>query len=262
MLECLKTTTSQFGLGWLLPRNELSTRSLGGHACGCAQSRPFTGSWRLRLLIALAALTVCTCCSSTPGRAEILCADDIVPTGMAVTATGTAATCAGACRAREVKPVCGLVMKICAGEPIPKGYVLDSVTTMPACQCLGQEGNAFVIRYVGPQDDSVSYGDEESRYEDTLGSSSTEKLRSPYGDPPFGNVLCATNVISPEMYGNVSQPVPFGSGERQWGGYPLGGFLSGAPRRIGSGSSNGVPGSWPAPQQWNYQQNEPFRVGQ
>jgi len=80
---------------------------------------------------------------------EIICADDIVPEGMAVTATGTAATCAGACRARETQSVYGAVMKICAAQPIPKGYVLDSVTSMPSCQCLGMEDNAYVIRFVG-----------------------------------------------------------------------------------------------------------------
>src|SRR5208283_1182994 len=52
--------------------------------------------------------------------AEVLCADDIVPLGMAVTATGTAPSCDGSCRAREIKPVCGLVMKICAGQPMPR----------------------------------------------------------------------------------------------------------------------------------------------
>ena len=63
---------------------------------------------------------------------------------------GTAPSCDGSCRAREIKPVCGLVMKICAGQPIPKGYTLDSITSMPGCQCLGFDDDAYVIRYTGP----------------------------------------------------------------------------------------------------------------
>ena len=64
--------------------------------------------------------------------AEILCADDLVPLGMAVTATGTAPTSDGSCRAKEIKPACGLVMKICDGQPIPDGYTIDSVTRRAA----------------------------------------------------------------------------------------------------------------------------------
>jgi hypothetical protein len=185
-------------------------------------------------------------------QAEILCADDLVPQGMTVTATGTAATCAGACRARQVEPVCGPVMKICAGQPIPKGYVLDSITTMPACQCLGQENDAYVIRYVG--------------LKGKLRLSGGEGLRPPYGNPPFGNVLCATNSTGPQAYGNFSAPVqPYGN-LPAWGGY--GGYSPGSFPPSGAvsnrpGLSNGAPELWaPSPLQWNYQENEPFRVGQ
>jgi len=113
---------------------------------------------------------------ANPGRvrAEMLCADDIVPTGMAVTATGTAPSCDGSCRAREIKPVCGLVMKICAGQPIPDGYILDSVTSMPGCQCLGYQEDAYVIRYIGPDGPGA------------LLSSNNSGARP----APFGNPLC------------------------------------------------------------------------
>src|SRR5271166_5862897 len=94
------------------------------------------------------------CCSwiSRSASAEIVCADDLAPEGMAVTTTGTSPSCAGSCRARELNPVCGPLMKICASQPVPKGYVLDSITTTPACACLGEEDNAYVIRYVGAED--------------------------------------------------------------------------------------------------------------
>jgi hypothetical protein len=114
-----------------------------------------------------------------PGRvsAEVVCADDIVPSGMAVTATGTAPSCDGSCRAREIQPVCGLVMKICAGQPIPQGYTLDSITSMPGCQCLGFDGDAYVIRYTGPDGPApiLSPGD------------------NPANHLPFGNALCTVN---------------------------------------------------------------------
>ncbi len=37
-------------------------------------------------------------------------------------------------------------MIICAQQPVPKGYVLDSITTSPSCRCLGDEDNAYAIR--------------------------------------------------------------------------------------------------------------------
>ncbi|MHB8381112.1 MAG: hypothetical protein ACYDC3_02055 [Candidatus Binataceae bacterium] len=39
-------------------------------------------------------------------------------------------------------------MVICAHQPVPEGYALDSVTTSPDCRCLGDEDNAYVIRRI------------------------------------------------------------------------------------------------------------------
>ncbi|MGH7838522.1 MAG: hypothetical protein ACREQC_11970, partial [Candidatus Binataceae bacterium] len=99
------------------------------------------------------ALLACLWSLPPRARADVLCADDTVPDGVAITATGTATSCAGACRARRTEPVCGAVVKICAGQPIPRGYILDSITSMPACACLAAEDNAYVIRYVGARDE-------------------------------------------------------------------------------------------------------------
>ena len=157
--------------------------------------------------------TVCALFSwgfSGRAMAELICADDVAPEGMIITATGTAASCAGACRAREMKPACGPIIKICAGQPIPKGYVLESITTTPACECVGGDDNAYVIRYVGPRSDTdlteegsfsvndASQPDAAESDDQPLGYSANpdaarllNKERHPYGDPPFGNLLCA-----------------------------------------------------------------------
>ena len=37
-------------------------------------------------------------------------------------------------------------MIVCANQPIPEHYILDSVTTTPDCVCLGDEDNAYVIK--------------------------------------------------------------------------------------------------------------------
>ena len=171
---------------------------------------------RLRLAGLAIAFAVCAWNLSGPALAEVICADGVVPAGMAVTATGTTSACAGACRARETQAVCGPVMKICAGQPIPKGYVVDSVTTMPACQCIGPDENAYVIQYVGTRDESglapdTDTSSDDSPYVDgndkpTLDNEGATKLsleaRYPYGDPPFGNFLCATNATEHQAYGN------------------------------------------------------------
>jgi len=78
--------------------------------------------------------------------AEIVCAEDIAPSDMVVTATGTSSVCRGSCRARKLELVRGPIMIICAQQPVPKGYVLDSITTSPSCRCLGDEDNAYAIR--------------------------------------------------------------------------------------------------------------------
>jgi hypothetical protein len=37
-------------------------------------------------------------------------------------------------------------MVICAGQPIPQYYETESTTTTAACNCIGEEDNAYVIR--------------------------------------------------------------------------------------------------------------------
>ena len=159
------------------------------HAAGRARARAHCSWAAIRLGSFLLSAALALCVWSFPQRAhgEVVCADDLVPEGMAVTATGTAANCAGACRAREVAPVCGPVLKICAGQPIPKGYALDGVTTMPNCACLGSGDNGLVIRYIGYE------GYEHDPVLDRPTEPSRQQLEYPYGYPPFGNLLCASN---------------------------------------------------------------------
>lgn len=222
---------------------------------------------RSALAVLAVALVLCGWCLSGPALAEIICADDLLPEGMAVTATGTSPSCAGSCRAREMKPVCGAVMKICASEPIPKGYVLDSITTTPGCQCVGAEDNAYVIRYVGIQDEpGLSFETDPSasdRYQHGDGSFGDfssqgptgflERERYPYGDPPFGNVLCATKSMQAQPYGNPPLASPPQARGLQ---LPDSGFQL---------PDNGASSPWSvSPPSWNSndQQSEPFRVGQ
>jgi hypothetical protein len=75
-----------------------------------------------------------------------ICAGNVPPEGMVVTATSTSPTCAGACRGRTVEPVEGPVMVICADQPIPQYYETESTTTIAACNCIAEEDNAYVIR--------------------------------------------------------------------------------------------------------------------
>ena len=75
-----------------------------------------------------------------------ICAGNVPPENMVITATGTTSNCAGSCRARTVEPVRGPVMVICAGQPIPQYYETESTTTTPSCNCIGDEDNAYVIR--------------------------------------------------------------------------------------------------------------------
>jgi hypothetical protein len=202
--------------------------------------------------------------------AELICADDVAPEGMIITATGTAASCAGACRAREMKPACGPVIKICAGQPIPKGYILDGITTMPACECVGSDDNAYVIRYVGPRSDTdlteegsfsvndASQPDAAESDDQPLGYSANpdaarllNKERHPYGDPPFGNLLCANLRTQPQPNGN--QPPPSFSSRSRSG------------NQSNMQIPNGVVEPWsssPPQSDWNDEQNEPFRAGQ
>jgi hypothetical protein len=213
----------------------------------------------LRSVVIAALIAISGWCIARKVAAETVCADDLVPEGMAVTASGTTATCAGACRAREAQAVCGPLMKICAGQSIPKGYIVDSVTTVPACQCLGSEDNAYVIRYVGTKDETDLSADSNISSRDTpyvnsedntnLDSEGEAKLsreaRYPYGDPPFGNFLCASDVTERQPYGNSP---PWQSNNMNLVG-----------PQLPLGSSPQQPASPPL---WGYQQNEPFRIGQ
>lgn len=182
------------------------------HAAGRARARAHCSWAAIRLGSFLLSAALALCVWSFPQRAhgEVVCADDLVPEGMAVTATGTAANCAGACRAREVAPVCGPVLKICAGQPIPKGYALDGVTTMPNCACLGSGDNGLVIRYIGYEHDPVldrpMESDEHDPVPDRPTEPSRQQLEYPYGDPPFGNLLCASN---PLYGGPPAEPQPY-----------------------------------------------------
>jgi len=75
-----------------------------------------------------------------------ICAGNVPPDNMVITATGTYPQCAGSCRGRLVEPLEGPVMIICAGQPIPEYYELESMTSTQACNCISDEENAFVIR--------------------------------------------------------------------------------------------------------------------
>ena len=79
-------------------------------------------------------------------NALVVCAGNVPPENMVITATGTSFTWSGSCRSREVEPVRGPIMIICAGQPIPQFYETESVTSSPACNCLGDQDNAYVIR--------------------------------------------------------------------------------------------------------------------
>jgi len=210
-------------------------------------------------VLVAAAFAVCFCCRPSRVGAEVLCADDVVPDGMAITATGTAESCDGACRARKTEAVCGPVVKICAGQPIPRGYVLDSITTVPACKCLGEEDNAYVVRYVGmPDDPDISNSGANKagtspyvsiQEEPDSADSPDSKVKRPYGNPPFGNLLCSE--VPPEAQPDVNSSYPSPGQFGRTNSYPP------YPPQLPAG------GPWPAPTpSWGYQQNEPFRTGQ
>ena len=83
---------------------------------------------------------------SVAAGAATICDDYQPPSGMVITSSGTAPSCEGLCRAREIEPVRGAVMTICAGQRIPDGYDIVATETVPACECLGHNDNAYVIR--------------------------------------------------------------------------------------------------------------------
>ena len=88
--------------------------------------------------------------TSFPTKPEALtiCAGNVPPEDMVITATGTSYTCSGSCRSRQVEPAKGPIMVICAGQSIPQYYETESVTTSPACNCIADQDNAYVIRRI------------------------------------------------------------------------------------------------------------------
>lgn len=84
--------------------------------------------------------------AAEPG--QTICAGNIPPEGTIITATGNSVDCGGSCRARQIEPLRGHIMVICAQQPIPDEYEIQSVTSTPACNCLGEDDNAYVIRAI------------------------------------------------------------------------------------------------------------------
>jgi hypothetical protein len=80
---------------------------------------------------------------------QVICAGNVPPDGMVVTATGNSVECGGSCRSLHIVPVRGRIMVICAQQPIPQAYEIQSITSTPACNCLGEDDNAYVIRLPG-----------------------------------------------------------------------------------------------------------------
>jgi len=139
---------------------------------------------------------------------HLVCVGNETPAGMAITATGTSPSCSGSCQARKLEPVCGVVMKICANQPIPGGYQLDGITSMPACACLGAEGNAYVIRYEFKDADEGEAEPLRLEPSDPTDMTAQERseLNEPYGYPPFGNTLCLEQQRRRGELGSMSQP--------------------------------------------------------
>ena len=77
---------------------------------------------------------------------QTICAGNVPPDGMVITATSTSDGCPGPCRARDTEPAQLSIMIICAGQPIPDGYEIEGLTSTAACDCLGDQDNAYVIR--------------------------------------------------------------------------------------------------------------------
>ncbi|MGH7987643.1 MAG: hypothetical protein ACREQX_15355 [Candidatus Binataceae bacterium] len=121
-----------------------------------------------------------------------MCAGNVTPAGMVITATGTSPNCSGSCQARRLAPACGVVMKICADQAIPKGYQLDGITSTPACDCLGREDNAYVIKYAfeGADGEEADPLRQEPADPSEISAQERAAINDPYGYPPFGNTLC------------------------------------------------------------------------
>jgi hypothetical protein len=89
--------------------------------------------------------------SQAPSGLQTVCAGNLIPSNMAVTATGTSSNCPASCTTRSIERVRGDMMVICAHQPIPTGYTLDSITSNAECECLGSEDNAYVIKKSSPE---------------------------------------------------------------------------------------------------------------
>ncbi len=100
----------------------------------------------MRSFFCVAAISLLLLPAAVPCLAQLICSGDIPPRGTVITATGTSSICGGACRARKFEPLQGTTMIICAEQPIPKNYNLESLTSNPSCACLGEQENAYVIR--------------------------------------------------------------------------------------------------------------------
>lgn len=98
--------------------------------------------------ISMFVLFVVACPAQAQELGQTICAGNIPPEGTVITATGNSVDCGGSCRARQIEPVRGQIMVICAQQPIPDEYEIQSVTTSPACNCLGEEDNAYVLRAI------------------------------------------------------------------------------------------------------------------
>ena len=96
-------------------------------------------------ILLIAAIIHGTPSSAMTQEDSSICAGDVPPDGMVIVATGTSPLCGGSCRTRILKPLGGNILVICANQAIPEAYTLESVTTSPACRCLGSEDNAYII---------------------------------------------------------------------------------------------------------------------
>jgi len=114
-------------------------------------------------------------------ESQIVCSEDVIPDNMIVTATGTSPVCRGSCRARRIEPVQGSIMIICANQPVPKNYGLDSITTTPDCQCIGAEDNAYIIKKV------EGWGERENEFQ-TIPQAAPTQNPNPFYTPPAGPV--------------------------------------------------------------------------
>jgi hypothetical protein len=80
----------------------------------------------------------------------VMCMNRNPPDGTVITRSVRQASCGDQCES-EVHIPAGHRMLICRGQAIPKGYMLEVLTTTPDCSCYGGNENAYVIK-VDPGD--------------------------------------------------------------------------------------------------------------